>query len=202
MADKNSGITGAILLIVIGLFAFAIYYSNSLMKSSANLLDKIRNENKGAFDSLQTAITNENKLNDRIVNSINAGEFRTAYALMDSLPSFGKTLSIHLYEGMICEKQNKYAEAIEKYSEAINEDPFSKGGSMRANVYMKIGKPELALSDYKRIYAFNHYFSYHVANTYLFMHKKDSALKYFKIYLQYYPNDSIVMQKAEEIESK
>ena len=173
-----------------------IYYEHFHRPIDAKkFIERVRKENKAGFDSLQKAINYENNLNYRIEKSITDGDFKTAYFLMDSLPLFGKKHSIHLYKGMIYAEQKKYSEAIKEYTEALNEIPYSKAESMRAESYVKMNKPELALSDYKNIYKYNHYYSIHVAKTFELMKQKDSALKYYKIYLEHYPTDSFVQQK-------
>ena len=148
---------------------------------------------------MQNAINFENDLNYRIEKSISAGDLKTAYDLMDSLPPFGRTHSIHLYQGMIYTKQKKYPEAIEEYTKAIKEVRYSKAKSMRAEAYIKMNKLDLALSDYSDIYKYNHYYSYLVANTFMLMDKKDSALKYYEIYLEHYPNDKVVQEKITSL---
>lgn len=190
----------ALILGAAGFFTYNRYVSRK--PNATSFIEKIKKENKAGFDSLQRAINYENDLNHRIERSIYTGDFKTAYALMDSLPPFGKTHSILLYQGMIYEKQKKYPEAIEEYSKAINELPYSKAKSKRAEVYLKINKPELALSDYKEIYKYNYYYSLQLANTFMLMNKKDSALKYYQIFLEHYPNDTTVQQKINSLKRR
>lgn len=190
-------ILAAVALTAVGIFLLYRYTNNT--SKAKNFVERIREENKAGFDSLQNAINYENNLNYQIQKSIGNDDFKTAYALMDSLPAFGKTHSIHLYQGMIYEKQKKYIEAVEEYTQAINEIPYSKAKSMRGDVYIKMNKPELALSDFKEIYTYNHYYSYSIANTFMLMNKKDSALKYYQIYLEHYPNDTAVQQKIKKL---
>jgi len=106
--NKNNKLLLLLLLFALvfgagGFFAYNRYISRN--PNAANFIDKIREENKAGFDSLQNAINYENDLNRRIEKSIYTGDFNTAYTLMDSLPAFGKTNSIHLYKGMIYAEQ-------------------------------------------------------------------------------------------------
>lgn len=190
-------ILAAVALIAISLFVFYRYTNNNYR--AKRFIELIREENKAGFDSLQNALNYENDLNYRIEKSIKGGDFKTAYSLMDSLPAFGKSHSLHLYQGMIFTEQKKFPEAIEEYNKAINDVPFSKAQSMRAEVYVKMNKLELALSDYKEISTYNHYYNLHVANTFRLMNKKDSALKYYNVYLEHYPNDTTVQQKMKSL---
>jgi tetratricopeptide (TPR) repeat protein len=191
----------AIVILSASVVLFLLYRGRYTIKTpeGKNFVEKIREENKAGFDSLQNALNFENNINYRIKESIASGDFKTAYALMDSLPAFGKSHSIHLYNGMIYVEQKKYNEAIEEFTKAINEIPYSKAESMRADVYIRINKLDLALADYMNIYKYNYFFSYDIANTFMLMHKKDSALKYYQIYLLHYPNDTAVQKRINNI---
>lgn len=178
--------------VFIGLFIYYKYFSRTI--NPKEFIEQIRRENKTGFDSLQRAFNYDNELNFRINDAINKNDFKTAYALIDSLPPFGKKHSKHLYNGMIYEKQKRYSKAIEEYTEALNEIPYSKAESLRAELYVKMDKLKLALTDYKNIYEYNHYYSIHIAKVFELMKQKDSALKYYKIYLEHYPSDSVVQQ--------
>ena len=186
----------ATLIPLAGLIVFFLYNRYSEKKpNTKNFIDKIREKNKAGFDSLQDAINYENNLNYRIKKSISTGDFKTAYALMDSLPAFGKIPTIHLYKGMIYAKQKKYNEAIEEYNIAIEKEPLPLGFEKRAEAYIQINKFDFALNDYKKAYSLNYDYSLYVARTFELMIKKDSALKYYQIFLKYYPTDTIVQQK-------
>ncbi len=190
-------ILAVIVLAGIGIFLFYRYTNNAT--KAKNFIERIREENKSGFDSLQNAINYENDVNYRIQKSIADSDFNTAYSLIDSLPAFGKSHSLHIYQGMIYEKQKKFPEAIQEYTQAINEIPYSKAKSMRAEVYLKMNKLNLALSDYNEINEYNHSFSREVGDVFLLMNKKDSALKYYQIYLEHYPNDTAVQKKVKSL---
>lgn len=189
-------ILAVIVLAGIGIFLFYRYTNNTT--KAKNFIERIREENKAGFDSLQNAINYENNLNYRIEKSITEGDFKTAYPLMDSLPAFGKKHSIHLYQGMIYEKQKKYTEAIQEYTTVIDAEPFPLALNKRAEVYIKINRLNFALNDYKKAASLNYDYSLQVANTFMLMNKKDSALKYYQIYLEHYPNDTAVQQKIKK----
>ena len=56
---------------------------------------------------------------------------------------------------------------------------------------------QLAIDDYKQSYDVNYDYSLKLGDTYLLMNKKDSALKYYQIYLEHYPKDSIAQAKLK-----
>lgn len=187
----------AMVLCTGGFFAYNRYISRK--SSAAKFIEKIRDENKSGFDSLQNTINYENDLNRRIEESIYAGDFNTAFTLMRSLPAYSKTNSIHLYRGMIYSEQKKYLEAIEEYNIVIDAEPFPLALDKRAKIYIKTNKIDLALDDYRKAYVLNYDYSLQIAKTFELINKKDSALKYYEIYLGYYPGDKAVQQKKRDL---
>lgn len=199
MKQKSDKFRILVVIVLAGIGIFLLYrYTNNTTKAK-NFIERIREENKAGFDSLQNAINSENNLNYQIQKSINNGDFKTAYALIDSLPAFGKKHSIHLYQGMIYEKQKKYNDAIQEYTAVIDAEPFPLALDKRAEVYIKINRLDLALNDYKKAASLNYDYSLQVANTFMLMNKKDSALKYYQIYLEQYPNDTAAQQKIKKL---
>jgi len=51
----------------------------------------------------------------------------------------------------------------------------------------------------KKAYLLNYDYSLQVATTFELINKKDSALKYYQIYLGHYPNDTAVQQKTKDL---
>ena len=79
----------------------------------------------------------------------------------------------------------------------INAEPFPLALNKRAAAYIKMGRLNFALNDYKKSASLNYDYTVQVANTFLLMNKKDSALKYYQIYLEHYPNDTAVQKKVK-----
>ena len=199
MNKRNKLFSLSLFILIAGASGFFIFRYVYRKPDAATFIDKIREENIAGLDSLKRAITYENDLNHRIEKSIYNGDFNTAHYLMDSLPAFGKANSLHLYSGMIYEKQKKYQEAIKEYSTLISNEPFPLALSKRAGVYVVINKLDSALSDYKKAAAINYDYSVQVGTVFNLMHKKDSALKYYKIYLEHYPNDTAIQHKIKKL---
>ena len=199
MSKNNKLIFLSLLVLTVSISGFFIFKYVFPKPNAADFINRIRENNKAGFDSLQNAINYENNLNYRIEKSIYASDFKTAYALMDSLPAFGKTHSINLYKGMIYAEQKKYTEAIEEFNILIDAEPFPLALDKRAKVYIKTNKLEFALNDYKKAYSLNYDYSLQVATTFKLMNKKDSTLKYYQIYLEHYPNDTAVQQKTKDL---
>ena len=190
------------IVLLVGLIGFYTYtrYSKEYIDGN-NFVNTIREEIKPGIDSLQNKMDYENNLNYRIEKCISAGDFKTASALMDSLPLFLKSSTIHCYKGMIYAEQRKYFEAIQEYNKAIDEAPFPTNLNKRAEAYIKINKLDSALNDYKKSYFLNDEFSYQVASTFELLHKKDSALKYYQIFSGQYPNDTTAQKKVSSLMS-
>lgn len=195
MKNKSSITIISIIAILLSFSLFFLYRKNNQHREAKNFIEKIRDDNKAGFDSLQKALNYENDVNYRIKMSIQNNDFNTAYALMDSLPPFGKEETIHLYKGMVYEAQDNYPEAMKEYNIALQKDVNPLFLEHRANLSIKMGKPDHALNDYKKAYDRNYDYSLPLAQTFELMKQKDSALKYYKIYLGHYPDDTIIKKK-------
>lgn len=158
-------------------------------------MEKIREQNKAGFDSLQTALNYENNLHLRIKENINIDDYKTALILIDTLFILGKTDFVHLYKGMIYEKQSDYSKAIGEYNIAIGNGDFPLALVKRGDAYRKLNKPYSAINDYEKAFRWNFDNSLQIASIYELINKKDSALKYYHIYMEHYPNDTMAQQK-------
>lgn len=105
---KNKYILAVLLIALIFGAALLFKEKRAPPKSEgAIFIEKIREENKSGFDSLQNAITSENNLHSLITKNIYTGDFTTAYTLMDSIPIAKRFYFGHFYRGLIYEKQKK-----------------------------------------------------------------------------------------------
>jgi tetratricopeptide (TPR) repeat protein len=103
---------------------------------------------------------------------------------------------------MIYTRREKYPEAIKEYTQALNDLPFSKARGMRAATYLKMNMLDSAMYDYKKAYSLNYEYSLQIAATFELMNKKDSAQKYYQIYLEHYPSDKAVQEKVKLLTSQ
>lgn len=190
------------IILALGVFLLLLHTKKNTSYSAQEFIQDIKEKNKYGLDSLQNAINYENNLNARIKASIDKGDFEAAFLMMDSLPTFGKRATIHLYRGMIYLKQKRYRDAINEYNTAIKYEPYPATLSKRAEVYKMLNKFDSALTDYKSSYVMNHYYSFQVASVFELMGKADSALRYYQIYASHYPSDTIVSQKIRLLTSK
>lgn len=196
-----------LLLLISGIYI--LWSIGNYFKKKSNDLDaktfieKIRNDNKAGFDSLQNAINYENELNYRIKKSIVDSDFVTAIHLMDSLPLFGRHEIVLRYQGNILEKKGDCVNALKKYDSVIVNDKYSIAIDEKARVLIKMNKLKEAINTYKIPFEWNNYDNaLQIGKTFELMQKKDSALNYYKIYLEHYPNDLSVKQQILLIEKK
>ncbi|MEO7620079.1 MAG: tetratricopeptide repeat protein [Chitinophagaceae bacterium] len=167
--------------------------------SGERFIEDVRAENKARFDSLNVAIAKENFLYQDIEENINRSNFKTALSQIDTLFGRNKTDIAHVYMGMIYAKQGKFRQAIEEYNIALAELKFSKALNKRAEVYIKLNYLDSALIDYKTGYQWNFDYSLEIARVYELLQRKDSAIKYYQIYLHYYPNNKNIVEKINKL---
>lgn len=195
----------ALLLILLAaasiLFGVVNYKRGKNYLDTKVFLEKIRTDNKAGFDSLQQAINYENNLNFRIQKAIADSNSITAYALIDSLPTFGRLENTLLYQGNILEKKGDYLNALKKYDSVIGIDKYSIAIDDKARVLIKVNKVKEAINTYKIPFEWGNYDNaLHIAKTFELMQQKDSTLNYYKIYLHHYPNDLAVKKMMLLIE--
>lgn len=142
--------------------------------------NKIKAENR-FFDSIQYLIDSK-KLNgaDNIINQL---------LIKNPLDDRLHTLKGQLYEARI-----QYDSALIEYNFVVFRIPYSNALDKRAALFIKLGRYENAIEDYKKIYEVNYDYSYKIAKTFEMIKQKDSALKYYNIYFKHYP-DSILQKK-------
>lgn len=191
-----------VILAILAVWSIAHYFKeerNTL--DTKEFLEKIRDENKVGFDSLQRAINYENDLNYRIKKSIADSDFVTAVHLIDSLPLFGRYETVLRYQGNILEKKGDYVKALKKYDSVIVIDKYSIAIDDKARVLIKMNNLKEAINTYKIPFKWNNYDNaLQIAKTFELMQEKDSALNYYKIYLEHYPNDLSVQHQILLIE--
>lgn len=165
-----------------------------------DFLEQVRNKHKNTFDNINKSIQEENQLIEKIEASILKNDSITALALIDTLIVWNKINTAYLYKGMLYEKQNKYLQAINEYTKAIEKEDFPLALGKRGEVYIKLNKIDKALNDYKKAFEWNYDYSLQIANVYEIKKIKDSALKYYTIFFKHYPNNQIVEKKIKSLQ--
>lgn len=104
------------------------------------------------------------------------------------------TGNLHEYRGMVFEARGRYDSALNEYTRAGRYDE-------RAAVYVKMKKYDWAITDYYNEAQENSDYDVPLAETYLLANQKDSAIKYYKVYLSDHPDDTLVREKMEAIKA-
>ncbi len=141
---------------------------------------KIKVENR-FFDSIQYLIDSR-KLDgaDNIINQL---------LIMNPLDD-----RLHILKGQLHEARMQYDSALYQYDFVIFRTPYPTALDKRATLLIKVGKYKDALEDYKKAYEINYDYSYKLGQAFERINLKDSALKYYSIYFEHYP-DSILQKK-------
>jgi tetratricopeptide (TPR) repeat protein len=76
---------------------------------------------------------------------------------------------------------------------------YSSAGIEKAKTLIKIKQYPEAIQEYRRAYEDNYDFSYPLARVFELNKQKDSALKYYNIYLEHYPDSLFQILKQRGI---
>ena len=121
--------------------------------------------------------------------------------MIDSLEAYTKTNLTYVYRGMIYFGKSEYSKALVEYNKALEKEEFPFALDQRAKVYIKQKKYDLALRDCQKAYEWNYDFSFQIASVFEIQGDKDSALKYYQIFLTHYPDKKEIQQKIKVLRS-
>lgn len=162
-------------------------------------IEDLRKELEPRFDSLNKQRAANQKFFDDLEYLIASGQLDSADSIINRLLAKNyKSAHYHTLKGQVFEARQQYDSALIEYDYAIAKEPSSNARDRRAAIYIDMGRYNDALADYKEIYFFNYDYSYQIGQTFETMNQKDSALKYYTIYLEHY-NDTAVQHKVERL---
>ena len=181
----------AILLVVIIAFTKCNNKPN-IAKTIADL----RKEEQPKFDSTMKALAVESRFLDSINLLIQNNKLKQANLIVDSLiRTDPKNFHNYVLKGQIYEADAKYDSALYEYNISMSVQTFPTSLEARAKMYIRMKEYDSAIIDYEKAYQMNYDYSLAVAQTFELKKQKDSALKYYKIYLEHDPNSETVKQK-------
>lgn len=128
---------------------------------------------------------------------INAKAYDYALSVLDTIDIH--TQYFHNYRGLIFMQKRHYKDAIKEFTSVLPYNKYHNAKGYRASAYVKVGLLDSAVRDYMEIYAHNHSFSLPLAETYELKGEKDSAKKYYLIYLDRYPDSLSVRRRLERL---
>ena len=191
---KKKNITGLSLiatLILLGLVFNTFFKKTDILKK----INDLRKETTLSQDSFNKKLSAENRFFDSIQYLIDSRKLDRAdnviNQLLNSRPLDDR---LHVLKGQVFEARMQYDSALNEYNFVIFRIPYSNALDKRAALFIKLGRYENAIEDYRKIYEVNYDYSYKLAQTFEMIKQKDSALKYYHIYLDHYP-DSILQKK-------
>lgn len=162
-------------------------------------IEDLRKELEPRFDSLNKQMAANQKFFDDLEYLIASGQLDSADSIINHLLTKNyRSAHYHTLKGQVFEARQQYDSALLEYDYAIAKEPYSKALGKRATLFITMGREDEALMDYREIYSYNHSFSYNLGQLFETMNQKDSALKYYTIYLEHY-NDTAVQRKVEEL---
>jgi tetratricopeptide (TPR) repeat protein len=154
------------------------------------------------FDSLSRQMAGENAIQINIKNLITKKEFIGATKLIDSLLKENPGKGIYYtYKGIVYAERGMYTEALGQYDKSIlfSKTDFPLVLSKKGEIFIRNKKYDLAILNYKKAALLNRDFNFEVAQSFELAEKMDSALKYYKMYFNNYPNDKRVNDKIQSL---
>ncbi|HVY76243.1 MAG TPA: tetratricopeptide repeat protein [Puia sp.] len=161
-------------------------------------IDSLRKKTTTSLDSLNKYLVAEKKAYDSIKYLISSGHWVAADNIVNQLlerePRNDRLL---ILKAKIFATQKQYDSALYYCDYAIAINPSSDAGIEKAKILIKIRKYPEAIAEYKKAFDVNYDFSYSLAIAFELNNQKDSALKYYNIYLEHYP-DSLAQQLNQQ----
>lgn len=192
------------LLSVIAFFACLLLVNSYHKSNIVNQIDDLRKELAPKFDSTSKQIAAENRFFDSIQHLISSGQLDGADNVINQLlAKDDRNDYFWNLKGQVFDARKQYDSALFYYDFAVRLYPSPNSLCNRALTFIKLKKYNEAITDYKNAYEQNSDYSYQLAQAFQLNKQKDSALKYYKIYLEHYPKDSnLVYSKIRLLQHK
>lgn len=156
-------------------------------------IKRVREENQRSLDSFSNSLAAQSKYEAYIRHLIaNKENIPLAQQLVDSVlyKNPGNAYFLVL-KGQIFDVRMQYDSALLEYDLAMQRDAFPYALDKRAKTYIKLGKYDLAIADYRSAFNRNFDYSYPLATLFNRLQQKDSALKYYLIFKKDHPTYNI-----------
>jgi predicted Zn-dependent protease len=188
---KNKKYLLLIAACILGAILFNHLFFPRNTTSVQTMINDVRQHAQPMLDSTMNAIKKENRFRDSLQYLISSGQLNNASDIIDQLlTKYPRDSYYNTLKGQIFDSRKMYDSALYYYNMAIALIPAPYQLLARAQTYIKMNKYQDAIDDSRDAYFINHYYSFKVAQAFELNKQKDSALKYYNIYLEQYP-DSI-----------
>ncbi len=189
------------ILIALGSIVALLFISSLFFprKNFQTQVEELRNKTQSQLDATVNAIVEENRFFDSLDNLINSGQFDGADKIITALLTKNPR-NDHYWtlKGDLFNAKKMYDSALYYYNFAIILHATPYNLEQRARTHIKLKNYEEAIQDYRKAYQQNYDYSYKLAFVFEYNNQKDSALKYYNIYLEHYP-DSVYKQLQNSI---
>ena len=182
-----------LLILTLAIIFFGLRYLTRPI-SAEEFIESIRKSTEPGLDSLNLRLQKEDYLRFRIDSLISQEDYAKVLNLLDTI-NIDPNVKLD-YRGQIAFKKGKFKESLLYYNEAIAKSGiYFISVSHRAEVYVKMKLFDSGISDYKKLCFFNYDFYRPLAETFELANEKDSALKYYQMYFENYPDSISVKSK-------
>jgi Putative Zn-dependent protease, contains TPR repeats len=158
-------------------------------------IKEVRKKTQPKFDSISRLITQENNFHNNVLFLIEAKQLDSAGRIVDS--AINKNPAKHIlytYKGMIYARLNNHLAAIEQFNKSMARYQFPLALVHRAESFLELNKFDSAIVDYKKAAEYNYDFNYQIAQAYEQRGLLDSAVIYYTIYLNHYPQKTEIRE--------
>ncbi|SFQ31245.1 tetratricopeptide repeat protein [Parafilimonas terrae] len=165
-------------------------------------IKELKQQTQPSLDTFLNGINKETSFYDSIENLIQKGRLIEAENVLNQLvPRYPNNTHLHALKGMFYDAKGQYDSALIEYNFAVikNKNPYVL--NKRAITFLKLNHFDEAIEDFRTAYAMNIDYSLPLAQTFEKINKNDSAIKYYKLYLEQYPNAKSIQQKIASMQS-
>jgi tetratricopeptide (TPR) repeat protein len=181
----------AIVALLIGIALIGKFFPR---KNIVQKVEDLRVETSAQMDSFNNFQERQYKYFRHIEQLIDSNKLKEADSIVSAtLKENPNNEQFLTYKGQIFEAQKKYDSAMIEYNLALIKNSYSSAIEKKANLFIKLKQYNKAIEDYKTIVEYNSYYTKQLAAAFSLNKQKDSALKYYRIYLEHYPKDSITI---------
>lgn len=179
------------------LFATTVFINCTNRPNIAQTINDIRTKAQPELDSAMDAMAAQNRFFDSLKLLIKTKKLKEATVIVDSLIAYDpKEEYFMVLKGDIYDAKGLYDSAIYEYDMSMNIQTFPISLDARAKTYVKTGRYNAAIDDYKHAAEINYYYNIKLAQIFELEKQKDSALKYYRIYLERDPGSINIKQKV------
>ncbi len=178
---------------ILSIIALALYFGNLFIpkKDIQTQIEELRNKTQPRLDSTVNAIAAENRFFDSLNYLITYGHYERADKVISQLlEKSPRNDQYWTLKGKWFDAQKMYDSALYYYNFAIILQATPYNLEQRARTHIKMKNYEEAIQDYRKAYQQNYDYSYKLAFVFEHNKQKDSALKYYYIYLEHYPDST------------